>query len=1551
MLIPSHRYSTYTPTENRSMMNATATACIRKLAGPLVVALSLFCIALFSTATPAQAQDVPLDECAGGTLFYIAYPDTITNTFDSRPQFWPELLDSRLFALLIYSPVDQQVRIGRVNGSKENVQLSAGQVLEYNTENIGVPLITVINSPQSNVLQVEADFPIVVYGYMGTAFGSEAFTAIPVESWGTEYYAATWPGEVVRNVFEAGEFNYRTEPKEGQSEIMVIAAYDNTRVTIKSTAALRECRNCNSVTLDAGQAYLVQSTVDISDDAEEQPDLAGTEVSANKRIAVISGNPRVMHNAGVRPSLGENSFKSMAIEWLPPREQHGTEFVFMPTWDSRRQRDGLPPEESREAELVRIFGTTPGQTDVTWFNELGQDLPATNTPIKKSEFTQEKIGVAVARGFKTSQPAMAMMSPHAVVRFDGTTTWGANYIGAAYSAWSTYMTELVPREQWISFAPLRAPSWPPGGTEHFLNLVTDTNNQFNVYYRQEGTPRSLFPFNRGRVPGTDLVWGSIPINPGIAYYIEGDSDGAEEDGPKATFFGFAYGSRAGQEQYRPGRTKKDDDKDVAIAGGGETGDDPQVLHPSEYEEDLSLMYGFPLAPSRCVLAPPDEYEIETSMDCEELTVEIRALNANPSGIRSITMLPDSSENARIEFIEPDNVIDLKAQKIAKATFKVVPINPRRNAHAIIIIKDRTKDSKRWRVEYKYEAEDATFDPVDELDFGQVTLNKSSGEKTVVITNPLDRELTIKRLSFVFGTQSFVITRTEPDFKWKNGNDEIKLKSGESLTVWIEITPTEERKFLDSLKVELGCIELTLPIRAATALPCLFVNDLDFGTMIVGETRTRTLIIENKGEGSITFEPPFLDWLVTATEFSIPQDEIDKLAGVVLGPGDKYEIEVTFTAPGTIGDYETDATLWSSAPADPEGDCKEVSKWVASVVEPGPAIEGYDWNERWLSENACTKNTEEDYRTTIVARNAGSTDFEVVSLDIINDPDGVFSIVDAGNVAPGFLMRENTSYDIEVSFDPQVEKDYYAAPNQAQIVMTYTIRIDNRDSVGTVADELHGIGIESYATISDQNFGKIRYTTPGANTVPSSVTIEALGTRSVNLDQVVINTGPHFEFDPTWLANNQWAATAGDGDIETLNPGQDIVVDLIFTPQDVNELVKNATIDIIGDFAHDECSETDSSGALVGEIFTLGVAVEGYDFGTLLTCFESDGVITVRNNSTEPVQISNYTQALPIGQGLTVDPDNTIVLPHVLAPAGDADGNDVLEIPVHWEPNGSGAINANVTITFLNEDGSEEIAVLDAPITGNAETITVNMSIKRELTQFPGLGIQIPITLEDDPARAEVTEFLINLNYDRGMMVIRGSNNGSIRLGDLFKDGDGWNLEILNNEPGLLTVRIYNDAGRFLEGIGEVLVMDFLTYVGEVTETEIPFNVTPVIYGQNQRPCIEVTTSPGQVILDQICGLDFRLIEAINGTKYSVGQASPSIIKSTTDIEFSIGLDAPTRIEVFNHNGDKVGVLVDQHLDPGTYTVTWDARSLPSGKYFYRITSGHWTGTNEMIIQK
>lgn len=928
--------------------------------------LSLLLLLLFAlpAAFPgfASAQSGNEESCAGGTLYYIAFPDTTTNTWDSR--FPATLLktNTTAFVLYIYSPVDQTIEVQSTGGASERIELAGGEIYEFDTKDIGVPLVTTINRPQSNVLALRAQYPVIVYAYMLTAFGTEAFTPIAVEYWGKEHFAASWPAQRVNDVFPNGEFNYRAVAKDAEAELLVIAAYDSTVVEIETDTRLRDCAGCKTVTLKAGEAYLIQTPGDTLEEARNAPDLAGTYIRSSKPIGLISGNTRLMHNAGVRPSLAENSFKNMAIEWIPPVEQHGTEFVFTPTWDDRRQRDGLELEEARDVEVVRIYGTAVNAdgegipTEVTWRDSLGQDYAAV-TPIviardtQRLPFTHEKIGVPVARRFKTSEPAMAFSSPNSVVKFNGTTTWGANYVGASYLSWSTFMVELVPREQWTSFAPVRAPSLP-SSMLHYLNLVADSAQQFNVFYRQGNSPRQLFPFNRGAVPGTDLVWGSIPLNKGVDYFIEGENG--------ARFTGHAYGSYRGQEQYRPGtnRRKDSEGKESALSGG-DGADEPGTLHPSEYEEDVALMYGYPLAPSRCVPADPGNISVQTETICGQMTIRVTVSGGEDTpGLRSIILDPDSTRNIRLTFVEPS---DPNITGRRSATVIVQVIDPDKDADAVVVITDRSRDGEPIRIRYHYTTERLEFIPEDVLEFTGTRKDEAAGEKPVRILNPTDRPMTIRQLGFSWSNTPFRITRTEPAFDWDAWGDTVVLDPGDTMIVWIDVTPRDSGKtYDDSLTVQLNCTRIPFPVRAVPAAGpdfCLLVGDLDFGNVEVDKSRTLELELCNQGTGDITFNDPWVTW--QGANFGITQADIERLKNTTLRAGECITITVIFSA-GDTGSFSTTARFWANT-----RNCRDTSVWSVRVIEPSMGVVGEEslagYGVTAVTPNPLTRDARIDFR--------------------------------------------------------------------------------------------------------------------------------------------------------------------------------------------------------------------------------------------------------------------------------------------------------------------------------------------------------------------------------------------------------------------------------------------------------------------------------------------------------------------------------------------------------------------------------------------------------------
>ena len=50
-------------------------------------------------------------------------------------------------------------------------------------------------------------------------------------------------------------------------------------------------------------------------------------------------------------------------------------------------------------------------------------------------------------------------------------------------------------------------------------------------------------------------------------------------------------------------------------------------------------------------------------------------------------------------------------------------------------------------------------------------------------------------------------------------------------------------------------------------------------------------------------------------------------------------------------------------------------------------------------------------------------------------------------------------------------------------------------------------------------------------------------------------------------------------------------------------------------------------------------------------------------------------------------------------------------------------------------------------------------------------------------------------------------------------------------------------------------------------------------------------------------------------------------------------------------GSEVAILVDEELSAGTYEVEFDATSLPSGIYFYRIQTSSFVKTMKMVLLK
>ncbi len=84
-------------------------------------------------------------------------------------------------------------------------------------------------------------------------------------------------------------------------------------------------------------------------------------------------------------------------------------------------------------------------------------------------------------------------------------------------------------------------------------------------------------------------------------------------------------------------------------------------------------------------------------------------------------------------------------------------------------------------------------------------------------------------------------------------------------------------------------------------------------------------------------------------------------------------------------------------------------------------------------------------------------------------------------------------------------------------------------------------------------------------------------------------------------------------------------------------------------------------------------------------------------------------------------------------------------------------------------------------------------------------------------------------------------------------------------------------------------------------------------------------------------------------KYLLSQNFPNPFNPNTKISYQIPKDGFVSLVVYNLLGQEVDKLVNQHQTSGRYSVEFKAEDLTSGVYIYRITSGEFVQSNNMIL--
>lgn len=171
--------------------------------------------------------------------------------------------------------------------------------------------------PTYRAVRITSDSDLFVSAYSDNSLSAASFLVLPITLLGKSYYCVTFPNDPTQ-----------TEATKIGGEFLIVAPYDNTKVTITATANTNTSANPAvisryagstwTVNLQRGQTYLVQST--------GIGDLTGSHIASDKPVASISGH------RFARVDIAETSSgRDHMAEMLLPTDLWGTEYYHVET--------------------------------------------------------------------------------------------------------------------------------------------------------------------------------------------------------------------------------------------------------------------------------------------------------------------------------------------------------------------------------------------------------------------------------------------------------------------------------------------------------------------------------------------------------------------------------------------------------------------------------------------------------------------------------------------------------------------------------------------------------------------------------------------------------------------------------------------------------------------------------------------------------------------------------------------------------------------------------------------------------------------------------------------------------------------------------------------------------------------------------------------------------------------------------------------------------------------------------------------------------------------
>ncbi len=952
-----------------------------------------------------------------------------------------------------------------------------------------------------------------------------------------------------------------------------------------------------------------------------------------------------------------------------------------------------------------------------------------------------------------------------------------------------------------------------------------------------------------------------------------------------------------------------------------------------YPNRGNYAYGYPVGINFAIKCD-DEIKMAGDPKCGNVEgiVQVGPDNSDCAGLLYVRMMGAESNNYTFstpkEFMPGDK----------NTTFTLKIVDPSKPAKAVV--KAVSRSGKYLIRTYEYTPEELTFAPTS-INFGTLPL----GDKLcrmITLTNPSTTSpTTVMSLRIKLAQKEFTITPA---------GFPITIAPSSSKDVEVCATALEQRSVtvIDTVIAVLSCFEMPISeLKVRTEKPKVFIQDAAFREVPINTERTKDVEIRNVGTVDVTLTavtwPDHVHFLRTEN-LTFP---------ITLKADAVHTFQVVYNPGSTTGVEDKTRAIFTAN----TDEIKVYSDWSGTGINAGPFITGYDWNERRVLDNFAGVT---EYPFTVNYGNSEkSASLENVTVKVVG-ADAPYFTADVMTV-PSRLSAGEDNRTLAVSFKPTY------VPGTRDAERSYTLQLEMKGTFNgiekTATSELKGIGVQPHVALTPKiDFGTFKVN----ETKSENAVLTSNGTMKLTLMNKIKGfsiDGPdaaRFVIDPAFLAQNPYGTP-----VSNIVGNNTIAIPVIFTAENTARTAPyTATLHIETDAPENPTTELV---AVVVETGTPAVkTTDGHleQYITLTSTLTANDPIERRvyiQNTGDVDVIINEVKA-PQDQGSPslywkiVGYDGA-TLPKTLA-KDEKLFVDVMYSPVNVLLDAQGQVAKDIaTIEYVTSIGSYTSTVTGTPdqivslvkvgrAGNNGAWLSEYSIVAGETTEY------IDVNLTNDEVenldRADIGKFTMKINYLASLVEpVAGVEN--VLTTALTS---GWTVESATisrqGEVGTYTVTMSGPAS--LRGEGSLFRFKMNAYLGTELNSIIGCNMD--ILDPVKKGYVIVNNRPGKVIVDLNCSKEIRRVHISDNT-YTLKAGTPNPVVSHGTIDYSIGLDGQTSVELYNVMGQKVATLVDQFQRSGQYQIAYDtdALQLTSGTYTCKIVSGPYTETTQLVITK